>query len=240
MQAALRIILAHVDSTHGIDHALAVQHHCMMACEEAGILGTREANICIIAGLLHDADDRKYHPDSFYPDGRCNYRNARTVMAQTQVPLDVLDQVLVCISLVSYSANGDSRVWPADHPKAGEAIPEWMLYPRYADRLEASGEIGYKRCHDYTVTRGGMIIHPETPLFRTTEEVYAEVERRRGQYQLTGQSRSVIDHYYDKIIPLSRAACENANPYFSRQFQEKHQYDLSVVRDSRPLWHALE
>lgn len=241
MQAALREILAHVDSSHGIDHAIAVQTHCMMACIEARFIGTRESTICVIAGLLHDADDRKYHPDSFLAkygsaaDGQCNYRNARLVMDKTQVPAEIQTQVLECVSLVSYSANGDSRIWSADHPRAGQPIPEWMLYPRYADRLEASGEIGYERCCDYTKAHGGVVVHPDTPLFGTDEEIYQEVERRRGDYHRVGKSRSVIDHYYDKIVPLSLAACENLNPYFSRQFREKHLYDMGIVRNAKPL-----
>jgi hypothetical protein len=229
--AALRYALRHVDNTHGLDHALAVHRHCRLACETVG-LAPELQKICEMAALLHDADDRKYHLGSYESDGTCNYRNARSIMKG--LPDDFQTQVLDCISVVSYSSNGDSKTYPKGHSREGELLSEWMLYPRYADRLEASGEIGHQRCLHYNEARGDPVIHPDTPTFRTREEVYEECRRRAGEYQRNrGASRSVIDHYYDKLIPLSLALCENSNLYFRERFQEKHEYDMQVVLTAR-------
>ena len=123
---------AHVCKSHGIDHAVAVMNHADLAIKSKKYpIPIKTKNAVKLAALLHDADDRK-----FFPDNK-NYENLRIVLRDR--PGDFVDLVIRMVSLVSSTTNGD-RI-PEDVIGS-----EWMLIPRYADRIEAIGLVGVERC----------------------------------------------------------------------------------------------
>ncbi|CAJ1417645.1 unnamed protein product [Effrenium voratum] len=97
------------------------------------------------------------------------------------------------------SANGNSV------PEAALAAPE-LLWPRWADRLEATGIIGIIRCWQFNNETGAPLVLPDTPRPRSEEEVwqFASSERFERYQTSGGKSRSMLDHYYDKLL---RVAC---------------------------------
>ena len=123
-----------IDDGHGINHALAVLNHAKNALTVSSTPKEEcKQNAVLYAALLHDADDRK-----FFPNSRDN-KNVRYIL-ETVLPgeLKIHKLVLRMIDLVSCSKNGNSV----------DGIDEdemWMLIPRIADRLEASGPTGVLR-----------------------------------------------------------------------------------------------
>jgi uncharacterized protein len=112
--------------------------------------------------------------------------------------------------LVSCSKNGNS--WKG-------AEDEYMLYPRFADRLESLGEIGIVRCWLYTS-------HVERPLFTdetlrpTTREELKKVASSE-RFQTHGkESTTFIDHFYDKLLHLTDVG---TNPYFQKELEKRIQ-----------------
>ena len=153
-----------------------------------------------LGALLHDADDRKY----FASDSK----NAENIITESLSEVDqekildnhqkILDDTILMISMVSASGNGN-KVPP-------EAIenPE-LLWVRFCDRLEAIGPIGAVRCYQYAVEKGNPLDVPgSTPKPQSAEEVWSHVKPERfEEYQRTGASASMLDHYYDKLLQIA-------------------------------------
>jgi uncharacterized protein len=108
--------------------------------------------------------------------------------------------------------------------KNGDAIPEdvvgkeWQLIPRYADRLEAIGLIGIERCYTYTMKKKLPLFLASTPKPKTEDELWsiASIERYNAY---DGNSASMIDHFYDKLLRLSVFPIRNR--YFDEECSKR-------------------
>jgi uncharacterized protein len=190
----------HVPNSHGLEHARKVMQHARNAIIDdfsRGRTKSDDEELAIeMAALLHDADDRKYFPKNK------NYENARAILRE--LCPDIENLVVTMISYVSASSNGD-------------AIPDetrdrpWLLYPRWADRLEAIGYIGIVRAWEYSEEKNRPLFLPDTPKARSEDELWgiATVDRYVN-YQLSGgKSASMIDHYYDKLLHIAKFQTSN-------------------------------
>jgi uncharacterized protein len=203
-------ILNNVCSSHGIEHAIAVMNNAKKALKKSNFNLDKNIKKCILlAALLHDADDRKFFPNNF------NYENVKEIL--DDIDHNSLELIIKMISLVSSSNNGDNI--PND-------IDEWMLYPRYADRLEAIGLIGIKRCYQYAITVNNLLYTNKTP-FTTTEEELWEIATIERYNNYKGTSESMIDHYYDKLL----RACDFPirNIYFDEECKKRKQTSIDFV-----------
>lgn len=167
-----------------------------------------------LAALLHDADDRKYFPNC--PKGE--YPNARRLMNEAGAEEAVIADSIRMISLVSCSKNGNSA------PPELASGCEW-LFPRWADRLEATGEIGVVRCWQYNeeLEVPAPLFIDSTPRPKTEDEVWALATPERFQkYQTSGgASDSMLDHYFDKLLQVARPPAEIVrNSYLEQKMQE--------------------
>lgn len=184
-----------VDRGHGIDHALAVLQHAQRALEEED-LGSEQQLAVQLAALLHDVDDHKF----FQTAGLANARAICEKAAPNRPAL--LENVLRMIDLVSCSKNGNSSI-----------EPRWLLIPRYADRLEALGDIGIYRCYAYTVHVQRPVCNPDTPLPRSEAELEALASPDRfNRYVRSGGkvgSSTFIDHFYDKLLHIANLDTSN-------------------------------
>jgi uncharacterized protein len=173
-----------VCESHGYQHAIAVMNNVIRALQYQNYgLNQRTIEMIILAALLHDVDDKK-----FFPNHTNVYQNARMILYDKHPKF--VESVVEMINLVSCRDNGNRLV--ADL---------WKLIPRYADRLEALGINGIERCYQYTMTLGNPLIIESTPRPRTMDEVFKFAnDRTLDQYK--GQSLSMIDHYYDKLLHL--------------------------------------
>jgi len=95
----------------------------------------------------------------------------------------------------------------------------WMLIPRYADRLEALGIIGIQRCYKYTVTTNAPFITTETPRLKDAHSILSEAQKRYPCYN--GNSASMVDHFYDKLIGISMFPYKNS--YFEAECEKRRQ-----------------
>jgi uncharacterized protein len=208
-----KILTTHkVCPSHGIDHAVAVMNHAENALNKATFtVDTRIKNCVLLAALLHDADDRK-----FFPNNK-DYENLRSVIHD--MACDDVELIIRMVSLVSSSKNGDSI--PEDAVRN-----EWLLYPRYADRLEAIGIIGVERCYQYALTSKNPLYVATTPCVTTEEDMWtvATIERYNSY---KGVSDSMIDHYYDKL--LRAAMFPIRNEYFDSETNIRRKPSIDFV-----------
>jgi uncharacterized protein len=115
------------------------------------------------------------------------------------------------VNLVSSSKNGDSIP-----DEIGNDL--WKLIPRYADRIEALGLIGIERCFTYTTKVEKPLYIETTPTPTTEKDIWKfATEERYKAY--SGNSISMIDHYYDKLLRLSIFPIKNI--YFDKECKNR-------------------
>lgn len=194
----------HVSPCHGIEHAKQVMSHAQLALESVNYEITDEQKEAVLlAALLHDADDSKFF------ETHTQNENLREVLVDK--PADFVELVVKMVNWVSASKNGDTI------PE--EAVgKDWMLIPRYADRLEAIGMIGVARCFTYTTNKSRPLYTEQTPRPRTEEELWEIASEERYQ-AYSGSSVSMIDHFYDKLLRL--AVYPIRNPYFDAECKKR-------------------
>jgi HD superfamily phosphodiesterase len=186
-----------VCKSHGIDHAIAVLKNAINATKFISNLSNHEKKLIYIASLLHDADDYKFFKNSD------EYHNLKNIMMECENSQDDIDIVIKMVDLVSASKNGDYI--PDD-------VPEWYVIPRYADRIEAIGLIGVKRCYQYNKTINAKIYDKFTPLLQSKQEIINyinDVENKKRYINYNGKSNSMIDHFYDKLLHITYFPIKN-------------------------------
>lgn len=190
-----------VPSDHGMEHIGRVLAHADAALRHEKLAGT-EALCVRLAVVLHDADDAKF----FKTPGLAN---ARALLAELAVGADQEKLVLELIALVACRHNHN------------DACPnEWKLIPRYCDRLDAIGKIGLWRCYAYSRQNKEPLFTEATPRATTLEELRAIATKERFE-AYRGVSASLVDHLYDKIIPVGNATPTNA--YLAGEFARNQQ-----------------
>lgn len=203
---------ANVCKSHGIAHALAVLLHSEKALESYDYgIGSNEKLAVKLAGLLHDADDRKFFPTN------SNYENLRRIISDQ--PDQVINLTIRMVQLVSSSTNADNV--PPD-----VVDKEWMLIPRFADRIEAIGLIGVERCYQYNKTKAQPLYLPETPRVSCEDEIWSIATLARYN-SYVGKSKSMMCHYYDKLLRLGMF--QTTNPYLFKVSRERNNVTIRFV-----------
>lgn len=212
-----------IDPSHGLEHALMVLCHAKRALDAykqtnpSGISEQEELNVKL-AALLHDTDDSKYFPNNK------NFENAKHILTKSGLDEENINEIIKMISWVSASKNGD-RI-PKEVSTTGK---DFLLYPRYADRLEALGIIGLERTLDYTLSQGApLCIEQEPKLNYTIEQIYEHIATPTRYKCYKGASRSMMDHFYDKLLLLGKYPISNL--YFDSECanRQKPLEDIAV------------
>jgi len=202
------VLSAHnIHESHGHGHALQVYAHALAAFDSSPYSPDENIrNIVGAAALLHDADDRKFFHHQ-------NNENARVILAAAadEYSCEDVETVVSSIGLVSASKNHDS---------VSQQLPEWMYYPRWADRLTAIGHEGLVRCYDYTRHDGRPLATPATKKARTQEELWKIASPERYA-NYAGVSESMIDHMYDKLLRAGLALTEVGNDYIKNKAKKR-------------------
>lgn len=219
----VQVILRDCDASHNADHAYAVWSHAHQALKVyRGELSREQQDAIELAALLHDVDDRKIFP------GHNDFEHARTILREIGWTGDH-NLVIEMIDLVACSKNGNRS---HQHP--------WMLYPRYADRLEAIGEIGIERCMQYTLAVGRPLHCESTLRCSNHDQLEGIIVGRFEEYLERKVSDSFIDHCYDKLLHIGTEeafAPVADNEYLMSVRQTRHQiieeYVLQYWKEQR-------
>lgn len=176
-------LLHKVNNDHNHIHALEIAKHALRACSADSSLTEDQVRCIILAAFLHDVDDHKIFVSK-------DYENARTILNKTKYNDDI-DTVIEMIDLVSSSKHGDNMY----------GKKEWKFIPRYSDRLDAIGMMGIARTIVYTLDNSQHLYCGDTPRPKTLDELY-EVATKERYKAYKGNSKSMIDHCFDKMIHL--------------------------------------
>lgn len=234
---------AKVDKGHGIDHIKAVLDHVDKALLEiTDQLPTAIILAIRVAAILHDVDDHKFFDSSVeganekfllnkFKERIEGFLEANSTH-KPSVPTNFKEfesLVKQMIDLVSCSSNGNSNDF--NHP-------EWMLYPRIADRLEAIGAIGILRAIQYGEYRNRLMYDENTERAYTLEELrnIATPERFR-RYLANKRAKTTLGHFYDKILHIGKSSDFGvSNTYFSTVAEARHKECEDWVLN---FWHNL-
>jgi len=210
-----------VDKGHGIDHARDVLNHVNNALSVSNTPSDETSRLAIrLAAILHDADDKKFFDTE-------NYENAQFILDRVIPGKNKLQKLVIkMIQLVSYTENGNSR-------NASCIEEDWLLYPRYADRLEAIGAVGIERCYIYNIYIGRALYLETTPRATTKEELslIANTERYENYLNKKTAENTFISHIYDKVLHVAEHIIEGGNPYFVKEARERHSEVVNFVLD---------
>ena len=195
-----------VCKSHGIDHAINVFNNATLALSEYNISDNIKKNI-LLAYLLHDADDYKFFKH------QPKYTNLLKIMIDDNE--EDINMVIEMIELVSSSKNGDNI--PKEYlMKYGDT---WFLIPRYADRLEAIGYTGLIRAITYSKTLKSEPLYVKETIIPESEEHIYEIASLERYNNYNGISKSLIDHFYDKLVRISFFPIRNN--YFDNECNKK-------------------
>lgn len=195
-----------VDKGHGYTHAQDALELGYNAIINSKDLSAMQKVTVLLACLLHDVDDRKFFESE-------DYDNARSIVRKTHPKLE--EGVIELISLVSCSKNGNT---PVEEP--------WKAIPRDCDRILALGIVGVCRCFLYTKKVNMPFFLGDTPRCHTEEELWKVATPERFK-AYKGESRSMIDHYYDKLLHIHKMS--SGNEHLEKRAKEEHKIMVDFV-----------
>lgn len=206
-----------VDEGHGIDHARHVLNHVDNALAVSNEPRTNKSRMAIrVAALLHDVDDSKF----FHTE---NHANARRLLDQF-FPGDEKfhNLVIKMIKLVSFSKNGNN---------VEGVTRKWLLFPRYADRLEAIGTVGIYRAYIYNKQIRRRLYISSTERAQSEEELFAIASPEKYEKYLKGKTKdkTFIGHFYAKIMHIAGHIINSGNPYFVSHARQRHQEIINFL-----------
>lgn len=185
-----------IQTSHGFLHVKAVHNHAVKAinCLFPPLPSVTSMEIQA-AALLHDVDDYKY-----FGEENKNKPNARLICIKVGILPDSIERILDMIQWVGCSENGNTVP-----PVINESKEFFRLIPRWADRLEAVGEIGVVRCYQYGREKNRPLFSKNSPRATTIEQVFElATQERFSKYLLNGgKSEDMISHYYDKLLHIA-------------------------------------
>lgn len=164
----------HFDSSHNEEHALKVYHTTINIMNSYG--WAYDIELATYSAMLHDVRDHKY-PNSISEEDLEAFLFGEIGSKKGK-------QILNIIENVSFSKEDKQRknnVFVVDI--ADELFP-YLVALRDADRLEALGEVGIRRCEQFVLARGGkipedVVKHCQEKLLRLYTEYFIFTEFAR-------------------------------------------------------------
>lgn len=207
-------------SGHDFGHCMIVLNHVVHALiEEKPIqeyLSNEQKFAIKCAAILHEVDDKKLFNTE-------NYDNARKIIKSANENVNIyylsnkciscqdidpfIDLVVSMIDKVSTSSNGICT--------RGEP---WELLVSEADKLEALGKIGIQRAYEYSLYKNRPLFLESTLRITDEEELCRVAESRFKSYN--GNSVSMMDHFYDKIVYLANNL-SSENSYIAKEIKAR-------------------
>ena len=169
-----------------------------------------DANIVMLAALLHDVDDVKISPKT-----SISKDNARMFLSNNKVDSQTINFICNIIDEISYKGK-DSII-----PKTleGKIVQD-------ADRLDALGAIGVARAFAYGGNHNRVMHDPEEkPNLDMNEKEY------RNHISTT------INHFYEKLLNLKKFINTN---YARKIAEEREKYMKNFLKEFLDEWEGIK
>jgi len=132
------------DPSHGLEHMQRVRDNALLICQMMEVTDEHMLSDVSLVALLHDVADHKYDKDGSLTE------KIRMFLVRNDIdPVPILS----CIGAISFSKEQKNGMRWFEK----ELEPRWVQIRDIvsdADKLEAIGLVGVRRCLDYTVAQG--------------------------------------------------------------------------------------
>lgn len=172
------------DESHDFNHALSVFENCKKIIElESEILFEIDWNLIAYTALLHDVCDHKYVS--------CITKEDLFKFVEENLGSDKATQVLSIIDNISYSKEAKGKLVKLEEP-----YETYRNIISDADKIEALGEVGLKRCIQFSNAHNGNVVeHCHEKLLRLLPDGFI---RTSGGKQLAVAGHEYILNYVDE------------------------------------------
>lgn len=178
------------------------------------LLKTEKADeqIVILAALLHDIADSKFHNG----DEAIGPKKAYDFMTSIHLDEEVKKQVVLIIENISFKGGNFERRF---HSKELEVVQD-------ADRLDAIGAIGIARAFQYGGFKNRTIYDPdEKPKMDMTREEYKK------------HTGNTVNHFYEKLLLLKDLMNTDSGKEMALA---RHQYMEGFLEQFFDEWNGLK
>ena len=196
----VKLHTAHFDESHGFDHALAVVENCITIMKndteiiEKLQLYPNLQTLIVYGAYLHDVRDHKY-------GDMCVSETIFNDFVNTIIPDDA-ENLLRIIQYVSFSKESKGLT-----PTLAEPYQTALTVIRDADRIEAIGYSGVRRCLTYTKEKGGStedaIYHIQDKLIKLLPMNY--IKTKVGRSIALPKHRQMVRFlsYHHRVVPTT-------------------------------------
>jgi uncharacterized protein len=192
----LRNVLSGNDASHDYWHIdrVLLNTRILLSEEKA------DAEICLLAALLHDVADYKYHGG----DEEIGPRTAAQWLREENLPEEMIGRVVYIIENISFKGGNESALMNAE-----------LAVVQDADRLDAIGAVGIARAFSYGGKMGRPFFDPKIP---------PQLQLSKEEYKKS--KAPTINHFYEKLLLLK----DLMNTASARRLaEERHQFLLAFL-----------
>jgi uncharacterized protein len=171
-----------------------------------------DINIVILASLLHDIADSKFHPDASGGDETIGPKIAREFLISNAVEEATIQHVVNIIENLSYKGGKTKRTFSSVE----------LDIVQDADRLDAMGAIGIARTFNYGGFKNRPLYNPNiAPNLHMSKEEYKNSEA------------PTLNHFYEKLLLLK----DKMNTETGKKIaQERHQFMITFLSQFYAEW----
>lgn len=160
-----------------------------------------DRNVIMLAALLHDIADAKFHDG----DETVGPRLAENIMTDFEVPEYIIKEVILIIQNISFKGGFGHSDYSSKE----------LHIVQDADRLDAIGAIGIARAFTYGGYKNRRLYDPEIlPVQYMNKETYKQ------------STAPTINHFYEKLLKLKDLMKTNKAQQMAA---ERHEFILSFL-----------
>lgn len=194
VSAAVQSKLSGIDASHDFSHVSRV---AALGARLAAAEGA-DADVVLLACLLHDVDDFKYSGDD-----EAAYPTIRGILSAAGAGNEMQERICSVVRAVSFHGE-------LGHAPTGLDVESRCVQD--ADRLDALGAVGIARCFTFGGARLRTLHDPAVaPAMGLTKE----------EYMRSGRTQTTINHFYEKLLllkarmktPTGRALAESRHAF---------------------------
>lgn len=196
LSGRLRHVLSGNDASHDYWHISRVLNNTRL------LLAEEKANmeVCLLAALLHDVADYKYHGG----DEEIGPRTAAQWLREENLPEEIIGRVVYIVENISFKGGNESPLMNAE-----------LAVVQDADRLDAIGAVGIARAFSFGGKMGRAFFDPQFP---------PRLDLSKEEYKKS--NAPTINHFYEKLLLLK----DLMNTATARKLaEERHQFLLAFL-----------